>query len=85
MKHAARHKQNNSNSITIVCTIAFIIGIIIAAISLNRIIANENTNTSMTSMYSTNSGSSYNTSSSESSSAVVQYNDDKKNCIGECK
>lgn len=64
----------------------FIIGIIIAAISLNRIIANENTNTNMTtSMYSTDSGSSYNTSSSESSSAVVQYNDDNKNCIGVCK
>lgn len=84
MKHAAKHKQNNSNSITIVCTAVFIIGIIIAAISLNRIIANENTNTSMTSMYS-NSGSSYNTSSSESSSSVIQYNDDNKNCIGECK
>lgn len=84
MKHAARHKQNNSNSITIVCTIAFIIGIIIAAISLNRIIANENTNTSMTSMYS-NSDSGYNTSSSSESSSVVQYNDDNKNCIGECK
>ena len=83
MKHAAKHKQSNSNSITIVCTIVFIIGIIIAAICLNRIIANENTNTSMTSMYS-NSDSSYNTSSSESS-AVVQYNDDNKNCIGECK
>lgn len=84
MKHAARHKQNNSNSITIVCTIVFIIGIIIAAISLNRIIANENTNTSMTSMYS-NSDSGYNTSSSSESSSVVQYNDDNKNCIGECK
>ena len=84
MKHAAKHKQNNSNSITIVCTIVFIIGIIIAAISLNHIIANENTNTSMTSMYS-NSDSSYNTSSSESSSTVIQYNDDNKNCIGECK
>lgn len=83
MKHAAKHKQNNSNSITIVCTIVFIIGIIIAAISLNHIIANENTNNSMTSMYS-NSDSGYNTSSSESSS-VVQYNDDNKNCIGECK
>lgn len=85
MKHAARHKQNNSNSITIVCTIAFIIGIIIAAISLNRIIANnDDTNTSMTSMYS-NSDSGYNTSSSSESSSVVQYNDDNKNCIGECK
>lgn len=84
MKHAAKHKQNNSNSITIVCTIVFIIGIIIAAISLNRIIANENTNNSMTSMYS-NSDSGYNTSSSSESSSVVQYNDDNKNCIGECK
>lgn len=62
----------------------FIIGIIIAAISLNRIIANENTNNSMTSMYS-NSDSGYNTSSSSESSSVVQYNDDNKNCIGECK
>lgn len=62
----------------------FIIGIIIAAISLNRIIANEDNNPTTNTTMSFNSGSDSGSSSSESSSAV-QYNDDNENCIGECK